>query len=174
MSVVHSLWVSKLRYGLQLCTKVIINDEEKRTASLKALQLTQNRMLRAINGSKVRDRVSVKSMLAKFDLLSVNQLAAQIKLTEVWKAKNVENYALSLDPYKRPHPEQDVNPEKLLRPRTNRVYNDSSRYQISKQSFNIDAARLWNTAPIEITSVISLNIAKRQLIFTASLCLSDS
>ena len=121
-------------------------------------------MLRTINGSKVRDRVSVKSMLAKFDLLSVNQLAAQIKLTEVWKAKNVENYALSLDPYKRPHPEQDVNPEKLLRPRTNRVYNDSSRFQISKQSFNIDAARLWNLAPQTITNSVTLSAAKSAIL----------
>ena len=122
MSIVHSLWVSKLRYGLQLCTKVTIKDDEKRSTSLKALQLTQNRMLRAINGTKIKDRVSVKSMLSKFNLLSVNQLAAQIKLTEVWKAKNVEDYALSFDPYKRPHLVQDVNLEISLRPHTNRVY----------------------------------------------------
>ena len=72
--------------------------------------------------SKIKYRVSVKSMLSKFNLLSVNQLAAQIKLTEVWKAKNVEDYALSFDPYKRPHLVQDVNLEISLRPHTNRVY----------------------------------------------------
>ena len=121
-------------------------------------------MLRAINGTKIKDRVSVKSMLSKFNLLSVNQLAAQIKLTEVWKAKNVEDYALSFDPYKRPHPVQDVNLEIPLRPRTNRVYDDYSRLQISKQSFNIDAARLWNLAPREVTTAVSLSAAKSAIL----------
>ena len=94
MTVVHSLWVSKLRYGLQLCTKVqILNDDTKSTA-MKSLQQTQNRMLRAINNSKIKDRVSVTSMLNKFNLLSVNQLTAQIKLTEVWKSVNIKDYAI--------------------------------------------------------------------------------
>ena len=114
--------------------------------------------------TKIKDRVSVKSMLSKFNLLSVNQLAAQIKLTEVWKAKNVEDYALSFDPYKRPHPVQDVNLEIPLRPRTNRVYDDYSRLQISKQSFNIDAARLWNLAPKEVTAAVSLSAAKNAIL----------
>ena len=45
---------------------------------MKALQVTQNCMLRAINGSKISDKVSTESMLKKFNFLSVNQLAASI------------------------------------------------------------------------------------------------
>ena len=71
----------------------------QQSTAMKALQQTQNRMLRAINNSKIADRVSVTSMLTKFNLLSVNQLAAQIKLTEVWKSVNIKDYAISLDPY---------------------------------------------------------------------------
>ena len=99
-------------------------------------------------------------MLVKFNLLSVNQLAASIKLIEVWKAKNVEGYALSLDPYKQPQP--DTNPAEghNLRHQTNRIYNDSSRLMISKQSFNIDAARMWNLAPIQIKTALTINSAK--------------
>ena len=33
-----------------------------------------------INGTKIKDKISSKSMLIKFGLLSVNQLAAKIKL----------------------------------------------------------------------------------------------
>ena len=160
----HSIWVSKLRYGLQLCTKVMTSEEETRSSSLKALQLTQNRMLRAINGSRVKDKVNVKSMLDKFNLLSVNQLSAQIKLTEVWKSENVEGYALSFEPYKRPRPNQDLISDLSLRPRANRIYNDIARLQISKHSFNIDAARLWNLAPREITSANSLSAAKAAIL----------
>ena len=62
MSIVHSLWVSKLRYGLQLCFKARLNESDPTPASLKSLQMTQNRMLRAINGSKISDRISTESM----------------------------------------------------------------------------------------------------------------
>ena len=117
MSIVQSLWVSKLRYGLQLCTKVTLKEEERRSASMKSLQLTQNRLLRAINNTKVKDKISIKSMLSKFGLLSVNQLAAQIKLTEVWKSIHVENYAITLAPYN----EYQILPDITLRPRLNSV-----------------------------------------------------
>ena len=77
--------------SLQLCTKVQLHEDERKCAVMKSLQLTQNRMLRALNGSKIKDRVSISSMLTKFKLISVNQLAAQIKLTEVWKSVNIQN-----------------------------------------------------------------------------------
>ena len=99
MTVVHSLWVSKLRYGLQLCTRVQQTNEEKKSELLKTLQLTQNRLLRLLNKSRVSDRVSIESMLSKFQLLSVNQLAAEIKLLEVWKSVNVEGCPINLESY---------------------------------------------------------------------------
>ena len=53
-----------------------------------------------LNGSKIKDRVSTQSMLEKFGLLSVNRLAAKIKLVEIWKSLNREDYPICLDPYK--------------------------------------------------------------------------
>ena len=102
MSIIHSLWVSKLRYGLQLCTKVYISTDDKKSSAMKALQLTQNRMLRAINGTKIKNKITIQSMLTKFKLLSVNQLSAQIKLIETWKSVHVEGNPLKLDPYLNP------------------------------------------------------------------------
>ena len=61
--------------------------EDPKPTHMKELQLTQNRLLRALNNSKIKD---------KFNLLSVNQLAARIKLLEVWKAVHVEGYAIVL------------------------------------------------------------------------------
>ena len=78
VGLVHSLWISKLRYGLQLCTKVGLSNQDPVSTNMKALQVTQNRMLRLLNGSRIKDRVSIKSMLDKYGLLSVNQLAAKI------------------------------------------------------------------------------------------------
>ena len=128
--------------------------------AMKSLQLTQNRLLRAIINTKVKDKISIKSMLSKFGLLSVNQLAAQIKLTEVWKSIHVENYAITLAPYN----EYQILPDITLRPRLNRVFNDSSRLKVAAHSFNVDAARLWNQAPDQITNARTLSEAKSTIL----------
>ena len=83
MNIVHSLWVSQLRYSLQLCTKVQLTYEERKPALMKSLQRTQNRLLRLLNNSRVADKIATKTLLEKFQLLSVNQLAAEVKLTEI-------------------------------------------------------------------------------------------
>ena len=158
MNIVHSLWISKLRYGLQLCTKVQIKNEDSKLATMKDLQLTQNRMLRAINNTKIKDKVSIQSMLEKFDLLSVNQLAATIKLQEVWKSVNVPGCPIEMDPYKK-----TANLRHDLRPKNEKTFNDISRLGVSQSSFNIDAAKIWNAAPIEIRNSISISEAKRHI-----------
>ena len=98
-------------------------------------------------------------MLDKFDLLSVNQLAAQIKLQEVWKSINVEGYAIQLETYNCNL--SDSGHE--LRQKHNRTFNDTSRLQIAENSFHIDAAKLWNSAPFAITQAKSLSIAKKAI-----------
>ena len=50
--------------------------------------MAQNKMLRLLDNSKLKDRRSTKHKLEKLDLLSVNQTVAQIKLVEVWMAMN--------------------------------------------------------------------------------------
>ena len=156
MSIVHALWISKLRYGLQLCTKVSILNEDKTCGMMKGLQLTQNRLLRVLNGTKIKDKISVCSMLKKLNLLSVNQLAAQIKLVETWKIVNVEGHPLTLDPYN-----NYSNCNIDLRPQPNRVFNDTYKLKKSSSSFNADAARLWNLAPDTVKSALTLNTAKK-------------
>ena len=159
MNIVHSLWVSKLRYGLQLCTKVQQRSEERKPALMKSLQLTQNRLLRLLNNSRVADKISTRSMLEKFQLLSVNQLAAEIKLTETWKSINVEGCPIKLDPY---NPNQDEG-EHRLRPQPTRIFNDSYRLQLAQSSFHVDSARLWNNAPPRVHSAPSLIMAKKAI-----------
>ena len=159
LGVVHSLWVSKLRYGLQLCTKVRISDSDVISGHLKALQLTQNRMLRVLNGSKIKDKVSISTMLKKFDLLSVNQLGAKIKLIEVWKTLNKVDYPLSLDSYK----PINTNRNHDLRDQSNRVFDDSCKKKKSESSFHVDAARLWNILPQNVRSAPSLELAKKTI-----------
>ena len=44
-------------------------------------------------------------MLEKFDILSVNQKAAQIKITEAWKASRDEDYPVKLRKERQHHDE---------------------------------------------------------------------
>jgi hypothetical protein len=55
-------------------------------------QRLQNKMLRILDGALVSDRKSTKTLLDYQNMLSVNQIAAQIKLTEMWKASNDPQY----------------------------------------------------------------------------------
>ena len=125
---------------------------------MTTLQLTQNNLLRMLNKTKVADKVSISSMLNKFGLLSVNQLAAQIKLTEVWKLINVENCPLNLEPFN-----PNLNQGELshnLRPKQTKTFKDTARLRVSKCSFNIDAAKIWNVAPSDIQKATTLSSAK--------------
>ena len=50
-----------------------------------------------MDGTRISDKRSIKKMLDKFNMLSVNQIAAQIKLTEMWKFNtNEEEYPIAI------------------------------------------------------------------------------
>ena len=89
MKIVQSLWFSKLRYGLQLCAVTRSNENDPKNSNMKELQYAQNRMLRLLDGSRIKDKKSIQSLLQKFKVPSVNQLACEIRLMEAWKSRNI-------------------------------------------------------------------------------------
>ena len=97
----HALWVSKLRYGLQLCSNVRTHESELKNTNMKAAQIAQNKLLRLLNNSTLRDRISTEELITKTGLLSVNQLAASIKMMEVWKSIHIKDYPIELEPNNR-------------------------------------------------------------------------
>ncbi len=60
------------------------------------VQRSQNKMLRILDGALVLDRKSTKTLLDNQNMLSVNQIAAQIKLMEKWKASNDPQYPIKM------------------------------------------------------------------------------
>jgi hypothetical protein len=64
--IVDSLWTSKLRYGLQLCTEVRITEEQPKSQLVTMVQRAQNKMLRVQDGARNVDRKSTKSLLVHF------------------------------------------------------------------------------------------------------------
>ena len=63
MRVVQSIWMSKLRYGLQLCNKVRTSTTDPINNNMLAAQVAQNKMMRMLNGSSNKDHISTKSLL---------------------------------------------------------------------------------------------------------------
>ena len=97
MRIVQSLWFSKLRYGLQLCAQTRLKENDPTHTNMERLQVAQNRMLRLIHGRTLKDRISTAELLKSVNVLSVNQLALEIKLTECWKSININNFPVELD-----------------------------------------------------------------------------
>ena len=59
-------------------------------ADLKAIQIVQNKLARILNGVKLSEKISSKALLSKLKMLPVNQINAQAKLLDMWKATHVE------------------------------------------------------------------------------------
>ena len=90
--------MSKLRYGLQLCNKVRLNENDPKNNCMLSLQVAQNEMLRIMNGSSLKDHTTTQSLFNKFNLPSVNQLSAEIKIIGAWKIMNIQDYPIKLWP----------------------------------------------------------------------------
>ena len=133
LKLVDRLFMSKIRYRLQLYGRVRVSEQDPENTELKSIQLVQNKLLRTLNGTRVKDKISTMSLLKKFNVLAVNQLNAQMKLLEMWKAINVDKYPLQL------------------------------KQQNSGATTRADAVRVWNLAPDQIKDCKSIGQAKKAI-----------
>ena len=160
--VVDGLFTSKIRYGLHLLGKVRVTSEDPVCGIFKAIQLVQNKMLRVLNRSQIKDRVLIESMLGKFKVTSVNRLNAQAKLLEVWKALNIEKYPLQLQ-------QQSTNITGVsTRADTTGRLIEVGKSNTSRNSSTSDAIRLWNLAPNKLTGATTLYRVKKEIKLFAS------
>ena len=74
-----------------------MNNLDPENGLIDDIQLIQNKLARWLNGVSVKDKKRSRDLLKNINMLSVNQINAQVKLTEMWKAHNVENYPLKLE-----------------------------------------------------------------------------
>ena len=152
--VANSIFVSKIRYGLQLLGKVRWNESDPLQAEMLAIQKVQNKMIRLLNGASLMDKISTKALLTNVKMLSVNQLNAQIKITEIWKAMHDPNHPLKI---------QKVNREStvcLTRAVTNGDLKEVGKTNILQSTYISDASRIWNKCPASIKESESLWKAK--------------
>ena len=155
----HALWMSKLRYGLQLCTNVRTTDSESKNCNMKAVQVAQNKLLRLLLDIPSNDRTSTSELLAKTGLLSVNQLAVSIKMLEAWKSENLNNYPVQLEPNSTGQSVSD----RAVRPSTSRKWNQDTKFFAAKECFSRNTAKIWNSAPSNIRTSKNINSAKNEI-----------
>ena len=116
---------------------------------MKAAELAQNKVLRLLDGINIRDRRSIKDMLEKFDLLSINQTSAQIKQQEAWKAYRDEDYPINLkNKMITEDGGENLRADRTITRRTLRE--GGGRTKQAEECFNWDAGKMWNQAPKKI------------------------
>ena len=145
LKLVVGLFMSKVRYGLQLYGKVRRREDSPKSEDFKSIQKVQNVLMRYLTGCQIKDKVSIRSLLDKLDMVSVNQLNAQIKLLEMWKTLNIEEYPLKLQ-------QQEIREGiATTRAAIRGQPCDIGRTQLTQMTCISDAIKLWNAAPCAIT-----------------------
>ena len=124
---------------------------------MKDLQISQNKMLRLLNNSRICDKISTASLLVKFNMMSVNQINAQIKLSEMWKAVRDEDHPFNLE-------KRISGPDvRSMRSISNEVLPVKSFTERSKNTFINDGIKAWNLAPSIIKECNSFSSAKNEI-----------
>ena len=90
-------------------------------------------------------------------MLAVNQLNAQIKLLEMWKAINVDKYPLQLKRHNSEHIGATTRADSRNRPCNIGKSNLTHNTAVS------DAVRVWNLAPEKIKDCKSVGQAKNAI-----------
>ena len=103
------------------------------------------------------DKINNKQIFKETNLLSVNQINAQIKLIEVWKSLNCDSYPIKWtkreEVIKRPGLKSVNKPDLVIK---------GTSFTQSNTFIN-DAARVWNNAPQAIKDCKSIGTAKKAI-----------
>ena len=145
-------------------SKVRTNPQDPVNVNMEKLQVTQNKLARVLENVQLKDRTPTVTLLNNQQMLSVNQISAQIKLTEIWKALNVPKFPIKVNK------QQTPNDSRTTRGVTTGKLIEEGSSNLMVNSFIGDATRLWNKAPLAIKTTQSLFSAKTEIKkFVASL-----
>ena len=114
-------------------------------------------LTRFLNGTFIKDKISTKSILSNLDMLSINQMNAQIKITEGWKINNTMNY-----PTKWEH-KTTAEDKRTTRANSDKKIPETAKSKTTQASFNNDAKKLWNKIPQNIKDCTSIQMAKKAI-----------
>ena len=151
------IFISLIRYALPLWYPTRISHDDPRSGSIQRIEIEFNKCLRLLNKCKLEDKVSIEKMLENLEWLSINQLSAEIRLIEAWKAANSEGYCLGetlVKQHKRGYATRS-NDVVLFDLGANDIHGSTG--------FVNTTAKLWNRSPVEIKKASTLDQAKREI-----------
>ena len=93
----------------------------------------------------------------KYPIISVNQINAQVKLTEIWKSTNINNYPIISDKQE----EKEVSRTTRAITRGDVIQTASSN--LSQATFLNDAFKIWNKAPRQLKTCKLLFSVKKEI-----------
>ena len=167
LKVADSLYMSKIRYGLQLMGKVRMSKEDLLNEDLDAIQLSQNKLVRLLNGKSLIDMVSTEVLLKNIGMSSVNQMHCQIKLLEIWKAMNVKDYPIKITST------SSCSDSATTRSGGNVRLVENGKSNLCSKTFINDAIKIWNRAPKELEECSTILPPKRPSNNFQKLCQSN-
>ena len=122
---------------------------------LKEIQLVQNKLLRLLNNVKISDKQRSTVLAKNLNVLSVNQLNAQINITEMWEAINDPKYPLK---FKNSNTNDSAMISRSKIEGKLLIKHDSDNL---KSTFKNNGIKVWNSAPDNVKNCKSLFTAKK-------------
>ena len=93
--VADGIFCSVLRYELAIFCPIRTLENDPNPTCIEGIKVIYHDVLRLLCNSKRSNHRPIESMLEQLGWLSLNQLSAEIRLFEVWKGLNKENYCMN-------------------------------------------------------------------------------
>ena len=130
-----------------------IKDTDPQSHSINGIKTIYNDVLRLLCGSKRENRKPIEELLAETGWLSINQLSCEIRLIEVWKSLNLDNYCLK-DLFEVVQSTQQTRSSNKIRLKS------GFKSRLRENSFQYPSVQLWNSAPSSVTSATTESSAR--------------
>jgi len=146
--IADGIFNSTLQYGICLNHRPRLSNSDPCSTNTSCLQTIQNDMLRSIAGVNRRDRINMKTLRAKFSMLSVNQMICRSLASELRKVLKYNTIPAVLN---------DITSKNLSQITTRAASNDLLRLpKLAKKTsehFPTHAVRVWNAMPNELRRI---------------------
>ena len=159
VSIVEGLVLSKVRYGLAVFSKIRLKESDPVPEEENSVQVALNDIMRLLCNVQRRDQTSINKLLQETGLLSFNQLSAQSVLLLTWKI--VHGHCPSLS-----HLTQVVSSNSTRVSRSQAkgdLVVPGKLKKFPKNCFRVQAAKLWNAAPMAVKNAQSLPSVKKEI-----------
>ena len=96
IKVVQNIWMSKLRYSLQLCNQVRTKPEDPTNQNMKSAQVAQNKMPRMLDCVSLKDHIIVSIEFSPLSSIDTNKLL--VRKFYFFSHINNKNFKFSKNP----------------------------------------------------------------------------